>query len=304
LSSAAAITVLADNIPGPGLQGEHGLSLWIETPEIRVLFDTGKGGALGPNAKDLGVDLSQADAIVLSHGHYDHTGGLPLALAAAPPARLLCHPGVTRERYSVREGEKKPVHMSEASRRALKSLSPQRRAWIEKTTKLTGNLSISGPVPRLSDSLGEGWPFHFDPDARFPDPIEDDMCLWLDTPDGLVVVFGCCHAGLADTLAHARREKPGRRIRCIIGGMHLMDSGDREIGEAIGVLGEHAPDMIVPLHCTGGRACTRCSARAASTSAIARCWRGGAGSSAAPPRWPSSRRGSTPRWRAAGRSGC
>jgi len=254
VTGTAVITVLADNIAGPGLQGEHGLSLWIETPQIRVLFDTGKGGALGPNARALGADLSLADAIVLSHGHYDHTGGLPLALAAAPSARLYCHPGVTRERYSIRKDEKKPVHMFENARRALETLPPQRLAWVEAATELTGNLSISGPVPRLSDNLGEGWPFHFDPDARRPDPIEDDMCLWLDTPRGLVAVLGCCHAGLSATLAHARRETHGRKLHCIIGGMHLMDSGDREIGEAIGVLSEHEPDMIVPLHCTGGRA--------------------------------------------------
>lgn len=250
----AVITVLADNTAGPGLHGEHGLSIWIETPEIRALFDTGKGGALGPNAKALGVDLSLADAIVLSHGHYDHTGGLPLALSAAPSAILHCHPGVTRERYYVHSDEKRPVHMFEAARRALETLPPQRLAWVEATTKLTGNLSISGPVPRLPDGLGEDWPFHFDQDARLPDPIEDDMCLWLDTPAGLVVLLGCCHAGLAATLAHVSRETSGRKLHCVMGGMHLMDSGDREIAEAAGVLREHGPDMIVPLHCTGGRA--------------------------------------------------
>ncbi len=88
-----ALTLLSENtVRGAGLLGEHGLAYWLDTGTHRVLFDTGQGMALQPNAAKLGIDLGRADAIVLSHGHYDHVSGLPMALQAAPAAELWFHP--------------------------------------------------------------------------------------------------------------------------------------------------------------------------------------------------------------------
>jgi 7,8-dihydropterin-6-yl-methyl-4-(beta-D-ribofuranosyl)aminobenzene 5'-phosphate synthase len=87
-----------------GLATEHGLALWIEADGMRILFDTGQSGAFTGNAKALGIDLSQADFIVLSHGHYDHTGGLESALEVAPQARTCFHPEAGIPRYSRHPG--------------------------------------------------------------------------------------------------------------------------------------------------------------------------------------------------------
>jgi 7,8-dihydropterin-6-yl-methyl-4-(beta-D-ribofuranosyl)aminobenzene 5'-phosphate synthase len=95
------ITLLAENrAHGTGILGEHGLAVWIETPEHRVLFDTGQGLALQNNAEMLGIDLASADSIVLSHGHYDHVGGLKWVLAQAPEAVLHMHPDATEAKFS------------------------------------------------------------------------------------------------------------------------------------------------------------------------------------------------------------
>ena len=91
------LTVLSENTArGRGVLGEHGLAYWLDTGTHRILFDTGQGMALLPNASRLGIDLGRADAIVLSHGHYDHVSGLPDALRAAPEATLCFHPAATQ----------------------------------------------------------------------------------------------------------------------------------------------------------------------------------------------------------------
>ena len=96
-----SLTILVENTArGAGILGEHGLSYWIDTGAHRVLFDTGQGMALVPNAVRLGIDLARAEAIVLSHGHFDHVGGLEAALRAAPHAPLFLHPRAVEPKFT------------------------------------------------------------------------------------------------------------------------------------------------------------------------------------------------------------
>ncbi|MCD4688621.1 MAG: MBL fold metallo-hydrolase [Desulfuromonadaceae bacterium] len=95
------LSILVDNYGDDGLSVEHGFSLWIETAYTRILFDTGQGPALPGNACALECDLSQADILVLSHGHYDHTGGVPHVLNVNPGIQVYCHAGVFLPSYSI-----------------------------------------------------------------------------------------------------------------------------------------------------------------------------------------------------------
>jgi len=105
------ITILVDNQSSKAeLHSEHGLSLWIEADDKRILFDTGQSEMLIRNAKVLGIDLRTADTLVLSHGHYDHTGGVAAVLDLNPEISVYCHPGVFMPRYSRQpDGKMKPV---------------------------------------------------------------------------------------------------------------------------------------------------------------------------------------------------
>ncbi len=247
----AALTVLVDNQAGFGCLGEHGFALWIEAGGRRILLDTGQGPALAPNAGALGVDLGRADALVLSHGHYDHTGALPLVLRAAPQVRVHCHPGVTEPRYSVRDGEARDIRMPMPSLRALEALPLDRVEWSAAPVLIGEGVGLSGHVPRRTDFEDVGGPFFFDPQGTRPDPIEDDQALWIATGAGLVVCVGCCHAGLVNTLLHLREVTGEGRIRAVVGGLHLGGASPERLEKTVRALREIEPGLLIPCHCTG-----------------------------------------------------
>ncbi len=251
VSAVTSITILVDNRAGEGLASEHGLSFWIETNGRRIMYDTGQGGALETNAAVLGIDLSRTDTLVLSHGHYDHTGGIPQVLRQVRATEIYCHPGIMQPRYAVRDGKAKAIGIPELSRVTLDSWTPHRVHWVEKELMLSDKIGITGPIPRLTSYEDTGGPFFHDPEGRRADSIEDDLALWIKTDHGVVVCIGCAHAGLVNTLDYVRRLAEGERIHAVVGGFHLVDADQNRLDRTIDALLSLGPDLVVPCHCTG-----------------------------------------------------
>lgn len=246
-----ALTVLVDNQAGYGCLAEHGFALWIEHGGRHILLDTGQGAALEANARTLGIDLARTDALVLSHGHYDHTGAVPLVLGAAPGSCVHCHPGVTEPRYSVGGAGARDIRMPLFSMRALAALPAQRLHWTAEPHETWAGIGLSGYIPRRTDFEDAGGPFYFDPRALRPDPVADDQAVWIRTDKGLIVCLGCCHAGLVNTLAHIREATGETRIRAVVGGLHLGAAGRERLEKTAHALREAGPDLMVLCHCTG-----------------------------------------------------
>lgn len=255
LQDAVTVTVLVDNEAGDGLTAEHGLALWIEAAGQRILFDTGQGGALVPNARKLGVALETTDVIILSHGHYDHTDGLPAALDLGPGARVVMHPESLVTRYSIKSsGPARAVGVSAATRAAIERVPAERITWSAQPLVVTPNVAVTGTIARRSEFEDVDGPFYLDERRERPDLIVDDQALWVNTAEGLIVCVGCSHAGLINTLNAVREAAGTSRIRAIIGGFHLLNARGPRLEQTFAALQLMSPELLVPGHCTGRKA--------------------------------------------------
>ncbi|MBN2513622.1 MAG: MBL fold metallo-hydrolase [Sedimentisphaerales bacterium] len=245
------ITILVDNVAWrPDLQAEHGLSMWIEYGDRRILWDTGQGGVLSANAKSLGVDLTQADIIALSHGHYDHTGGLPSVLPIAPDAEVWMHPLATVTRFS----RKETVHPVGMPAQAAESLQGRTIHWIKSWTAIHEGVFLTGSIPRNTPYEDTGGAFFLDADCQIPDMLPDDQALVAECSKGLVVVLGCAHSGVVNTLDYVHLKTSGKPIYAVMGGMHLSKASQERLDYTVQALKKYDVQIVLPLHCTGERA--------------------------------------------------
>jgi len=260
------VTLLVDNERGvPGLRAQWGLSVWAETPQARVMLDSGLNDAFWRNASALGIPLETTDAFVLSHGHNDHGGGLARVVAAAPTARIVLHPGALSPSYWLsRTGKVDPMGLQERSLAALQSVTG-RLTWALAPVEVAPRVWASGPIPRRHPLEQAERNFFLDRACTVRDHVVHDQAVWLEAPSGLVVLVGCAHAGIINTLDHVRhiaadtaRRAPRAadglpRVRAVIGGLHLLHASPARLRATSEALASSGVDVVAPVHCTGKR---------------------------------------------------
>lgn len=254
MSKPVKLTIVCENTVGRPLPllGEHGFACLVDSGAGRLLFDTGRGLTLLHNLATLGIDPKSIDAVVLSHGHDDHTGGLLPLLQRTGSRPVFAHPGIFAERFFVRDGERRSIGLS-AGRAGLEAAGARFR-YLDECSEIAGGLWFSGFVPRTS-KVESGDPCLVQESPKsgemIADPFEDDAALAIETPKGLVILLGCAHAGLINTVEHFRRQLGGRSLHAIIGGTHLGPAGEPQFKATLQYLDALGATRLGVSHCTG-----------------------------------------------------
>lgn len=245
------LTVIVDNLSGGESLGEWGVSYLLESGSDQILFDTGLGLAFPQNIRILKVDMKRTDAIVISHEHDDHTGGLKSALKACGPVDLFIHPDAFLTRYWKFETGPSPHHLP-LTEKQLKSRVRNLIKTKEPTVVCKG-MVVTGEIPRVYDFEDTGLSeyAYMDEKLKIPDLILDDQAIFFRVPEGLVIVLGCAHAGILNTLKYITDLTGEKKIYAIIGGSHLHNASDERMQKTITALKQYDVQRIMLSHCTG-----------------------------------------------------
>lgn len=244
--------------------GEWGFAALVEADGHTILFDTGmRPNTVLQNAEELGIDLSTIDTVILSHNHFDHTGGLvtlrrslkgqnPSALQTTHVGDGIFLPRKTDEaavsRLQLPEGVVADV------RKVRKAYEAEggRMVVHDEPHELRPGIWITGPIPRIHPEKNWSPISQIERnDSLIEDTIPEDQALVINTPQGLVVLAGCGHAGIVNTMEYARKMVPERAVHAVLGGFHLLALTDEKVSWTGAKMREFGVEHVLGAHCTG-----------------------------------------------------
>ena len=244
------ITAIVDDYcPRRGLRGEHGLSLLLEARGLKLLFDTGQSEIFLENTRSLGIDLSDLDAVVVSHGHYDHGGGLAglyTRLDGSLP-QLYAGSGFDAPRRSKSESGLKDIGLAlnEVLAHIPKPVIVQSLQELAAGVYLLPHAELidgTAPNPRFRTLHG---------DVDVIDDFEDELSLVIDGDDGVSIITGCAHRGIVNIVRSAMCSFPGKAVKAIVGGFHFVDMSPETHENTALAVAALSPAKVYCSHCTG-----------------------------------------------------
>ena len=255
------ITILCENTVGRLVgTGEHGFSAFIETDRGNYLFDTGNGHSIVSNSLVLGKDLRSIEKIILSHGHQDHTGGLPEVLKLKGKVDVHGHPHLFSDRIVVLKEKDRETKrfVGVLYKRAYLEILGAHFLFNSDFAEIDQDMYLTGEVPRKTGFEKSDPRLFMEVDGRrTPDTFSDDQSLVLDTEKGLVLVLGCAHSGMINIIDHVMNRMKKEKFYAILGGTHLDFLTPEQLEQSILSLKKIQVEKIGVSHCTGMRASFR-----------------------------------------------
>lgn len=256
MDKSIRITILSENTVGQhwGLLGEHGFSALVEVGGNTFLFDTGQGHVILNNISLLGIDINNINLMFLSHGHWDHCGGILDVLNSRKGGmEIHCHTDVFQERYYLQDGIMRFAGIP-YSKLHLESVGAK-FFFNNNVLQIVDNVYLTGSVPMLNDfEFPASQLFTKINDKLIGDVVYDEQSMVIAGNKGLVIIVGCSHPGIVNIIRYAQQITGILDIQAIIGGTHLMFHEDKQIMATISALAETSPHTIAAAHCTGTRA--------------------------------------------------
>lgn len=257
------IHILTDNRAGRrGILAEHGLSVFIEHEDMNILFDTGQSDVYRSNAERMGVDLKRVDCIVLSHGHYDHCGGLAYFPACDALPRVYVHEDAFNRKYALNpDGETYreigiPWALDDLGAIKDNIIFTGRHRTLAPSIALVGEVPYATSFEKVNPHL-----YTQDGSSKLPDAMKDEQMLVIDGDEGLVIFLGCSHPGITNCINHVLNTFPGKSVDTLVAGMHLEKADPERLDITIKHILDLDIRIVIPLHCTGILAITEMKRR-------------------------------------------
>ncbi|WP_320017664.1 MBL fold metallo-hydrolase [Labilibaculum manganireducens] len=231
------IKILVDNTAKDGFEAVHGFSAVIEADE-KILFDVGPNSLFIENAAKMGVDLDEINTLVLSHGHWDHGDGLQFVAGK----RLITHPDSFSLRFRKESKTTVGLKMTRNEIAAQFELKESKLpVWISE------KMVYLGEIPRLNDFESQSTTFLLEDGS--PDFVADDSALAIKSEKGLIVISGCAHAGICNTVTYAKDVCGEDKVYVVLGGFHLKKL-DEVFQKTAGFFQEEKLEILGATHCT------------------------------------------------------
>ncbi|RCX17902.1 7,8-dihydropterin-6-yl-methyl-4-(beta-D-ribofuranosyl)aminobenzene 5'-phosphate synthase [Anaerobacterium chartisolvens] len=246
------LKVLAENrAKKRGILGEHGLSLLVETDNFKVLFDAGQTDVFSLNADMESIDLSLADALVISHGHYDHTGGVPEFCMINHKAPIYIHPDAFCERYNAVQGKPAGNCIGIPWSCQDRDMFKNRLVYVKEPVRIHKDILLSGEIPQSQDRQSLNFIKRNISGGYEADMVTDEQFMIVNGSEGIFIFVGCSHPGVLNCVAYAKYLFPDTNICGLIGGMHIEKYNTDQLDEIVAGLKSAGIEKIAPMHCSG-----------------------------------------------------